>query len=102
MANLTGTQKKKRNQFIALLIAIVVVIAAIFYVAYSAFMAKSAFLASEEYAQLVATIEAVLADQELLSANLTMIQETIRTFAAGTTAKNTALSGVAPSAKAPS
>ena len=47
----------------------------------------SEFLASEEYAQLVATIEAVLADQELLSANLTMIQETIRNFAVGTTAK---------------
>lgn len=50
MANLTGTQKKKRNQFIALLVAILVVLAAIFYVAYSAFMAKSAFLASEDFA----------------------------------------------------
>lgn len=50
MANLTGTQKKKRNQFIALLVAIVVVLAAIFYVAYSAFMAKSEFLASEDFA----------------------------------------------------
>ena len=50
MARLTGTQKKKRNQFIALLVAIVVVLAAIFYVAYSAFMAQSAFLASGDFA----------------------------------------------------
>ena len=50
MARLTGTQKKKRNQFIALLVAIVVVLAAIFYVAYSAFMAQSAFLASDDFA----------------------------------------------------
>ena len=50
MAKLTGTQKKKRNQFVALLIAIVVVLAAIFYVAYSAFMAKSAFLENQDFA----------------------------------------------------
>lgn len=50
MANLTGTQKKKRNQFIALLVAIVVVLAAIFYVVYSAFMAKSAFLENDDFA----------------------------------------------------
>ncbi|MBR2021657.1 MAG: hypothetical protein IJ939_04395, partial [Clostridia bacterium] len=50
MANLTGTQKKKRNQFIALLVAIVVVLAAIFYVVYSAYMAKSAFLENDDFA----------------------------------------------------
>lgn len=50
MANLTGTQKKKRNQFAALLVAIVVVLAAIFYVVFSAFMAKSAFLENQDFA----------------------------------------------------
>ncbi|MBQ7400324.1 MAG: hypothetical protein IJW06_07695 [Clostridia bacterium] len=55
MANLTGTQKKKRNQFIALIVAIVVVLAAIFYVVYSSFMAKSAFLANEDFATALAT-----------------------------------------------
>ena len=50
MANLTGTQKKKRNQFIALLVAIVVVLAAIFYVVYSAYMAQSAFLENDDFA----------------------------------------------------
>lgn len=55
MANLTGTQKKKRNQFIALLVAIVVVLAAIFYVVFSAFMAKSAFLENQDFATALAT-----------------------------------------------
>lgn len=54
MANLTGTQKKKRNQFVALLVAIVVVLAAIFYVAYSAFMAQSAFLENQDFAAALA------------------------------------------------
>ncbi len=50
MAKLTGTQKKKRNQFVALLIAILVVAAAIFFVVYSSVMAKSAFLENADFA----------------------------------------------------
>ena len=50
MANLTGTQKKKRNQFVALLVAILVVAAAIFYVVFSAYMAKSGYMANQDFA----------------------------------------------------
>ena len=50
MARLTGTQKKKRNQFVALLIAILVVAFAIFYVVYSNVMAKSAYLENADFA----------------------------------------------------
>ena len=55
MANLTKTQKKNRNKFIALLVAIVLVLAAIFYVGYSAFMEKSAFLENQDFATALAT-----------------------------------------------
>lgn len=55
MANLTKTQKKNRNKFIALLVAIVLVLAAIIYVGYSAFMAKSAFLDNQDFATALAT-----------------------------------------------
>lgn len=50
MAKLTGTQKKKRNQFVALLIAILVVAVAIFYVVYASVMAKSAYLENADFA----------------------------------------------------
>ena len=50
MANLTGSQKKNRNKFIALLVAILLVAAAIFYVVYAAFMAKSAYLENQDFA----------------------------------------------------
>ena len=50
MANLTATQKKKRNEFVALLIGILVVLAAIVLVVYSGIMAKSAFLDNQEFA----------------------------------------------------
>lgn len=50
MAKLTGTQKKKRNAFVALLIAIIVVAFAIFYVVYSSVMAKSAYLENADFA----------------------------------------------------
>ena len=55
MAHLTGTQKKSRNKFIALLVAILLVAAAIFYVIYSAFMAKSAYLENQDFATALAT-----------------------------------------------
>ena len=51
------------------------------------YMYVKAFLASEEYAQMVEAIQAVISDPELLSTYLDMIQETIRNFAVGTTAK---------------
>ena len=50
MANLTATQKKKRNTFVALLISILVVLAAIVYVVYAGIMAKSAFLENQDFA----------------------------------------------------
>lgn len=50
MAHLTATQKKNRNKFIALLVAIVVVAAAIVYVAYSAFMSKSDYITNQDFA----------------------------------------------------
>ena len=50
MAKLTATQKKKRNEFVALLIGIVVVLAAIVLVVYSGIMSKSAFLDNQEFA----------------------------------------------------
>ena len=50
MANLTGSQKKKRSGFVALLIAILVVAAAIFYVVFSGEMAKSTLLENQDFA----------------------------------------------------
>ncbi len=50
MANLTATQKRKRNGFVALLIGIVVVLAAIVLVVYSGIMSKSAFLENQDFA----------------------------------------------------
>ena len=50
MANLTATQKKKRNGFVALLIGIIVVLAAIVLVVYSSVMSKSAFLENQDFA----------------------------------------------------
>ena len=50
MANLTATQKKKRNSFVALLVGIVVVLAAIVFVVYSGVMAKSAFIDNQDFA----------------------------------------------------
>ena len=50
MANLSTTQKKKRNAFVALLAGIVVVLAAIVLVVYSGVMAKSAFLENQDFA----------------------------------------------------
>ena len=55
MAHLTGTQKKERRNFIALLVAIVLVLAATLYVGYAAFMAKSAFLENQDFATALAT-----------------------------------------------
>lgn len=54
MARLTGTQKKKRNQFVALLVAILVVAAAIFYVLFSAYMSKSGYMANQDFATALA------------------------------------------------
>ena len=51
------------------------------------YMYVSAFLASEEYAQLAGALEAILSSPELISTYVPMIQETIRNFAVGTTAK---------------
>lgn len=56
MANLTKSQKKNRNKFIALLIAIVLVLAAILYVGYAAFMEKSAFLENQDFAAALAEV----------------------------------------------
>lgn len=50
MANLSATQKKKRNSFVALLIGILVVLAAIVYVVYAGVMSKSAFLENQDFA----------------------------------------------------
>lgn len=55
MAHLTGSQKKSRNKFIALLVAILVVAAAIFYVVYASVMAKSAYLENQDFATALAT-----------------------------------------------
>jgi len=50
MANLTASQKKKRNDFVALLIGIIVVLAAIVLVTYAGIMAKSAYLVNGDLA----------------------------------------------------
>lgn len=50
MANLTASQKKKRNTFVALLIGIIVVLGLIAYVLYSNAMSKSAFLENQDFA----------------------------------------------------
>lgn len=50
MAQLSGTQKKQKNTFIVLLIAIVVVLAAIAYVLYGGLTSKSALLDNQDFA----------------------------------------------------
>lgn len=50
MANLNGTQKKQRNAFVAMLIAIVLVVAAIAYVLYGGLTAKSSLLENQDFA----------------------------------------------------
>lgn len=50
MANLTSKQKKQKNSFIAMMVAIVIVIAAIAYVLFGGLTAKSDFLANQELA----------------------------------------------------
>ena len=50
MATFTQTQKKKRNGFVALLIAILLVAAAVFYVVYCGEMAKSSYLENADFA----------------------------------------------------
>ncbi len=50
MAHLTATQKKNRNKFIALLVAIVVVAAAIVYVVYSDYMSESDYIKNQDFA----------------------------------------------------
>ena len=50
MATFTQTQKKKRNGFVALLIAILLVAAALFYVVYCGEMAKSSYLENADFA----------------------------------------------------
>lgn len=51
MAQLSGTQKKQKNRFVVLLVAIVVVLAAIVYVVYGEVTSHSPFLASERFAE---------------------------------------------------
>ncbi len=50
MANLTASQKKSRNKFIALLIAIVVVAAAVAYVIYGGLTSTSPIMANQDFA----------------------------------------------------
>ncbi len=56
MANLNGTQKKQRNAFITMLIAIVLVVAAIAYVLYGGLTAKSALLENQDFATALSEI----------------------------------------------
>ncbi len=49
MANLTASQKKKRNTFVALLIGIILVLGLIAYVLYSNAMSKSAYLENQDF-----------------------------------------------------
>lgn len=56
MAHLNGTQKKQKNAFVAMLIAIVIVVAAIAYVLYGGLTAKSALLENQDFATALAAI----------------------------------------------
>ncbi len=56
MANLTSTQKKSRNKFVAMLLGIVVIAAAIVFVVYSGITSKSALLDNQNFAKAMAEI----------------------------------------------
>ena len=56
MANLTASQKKNRNKFISLIVAMVIVAAATAYVIYSGLTSTSALLANQDFADALSTV----------------------------------------------